>query len=179
MAYVIGYGSLMEPKDLARTCSGASLRAPVRVDGYRRHLNLLGSSRVDPLSGRASTVANVEAAPGSWFAALLIEVPEEQMPALDRREGMYEPVTLVSRHFETDAPQPEARIYVCDRPHSPVPWDLAVFHHYLGLCLAGAAAWGADFLQAFLHTTDADGIPLSEHPEFQALRKAGHFPALG
>jgi gamma-glutamylcyclotransferase len=74
------YGSNMAPTVMARLCPGHRCLGVARLDGYR-----LAFTRRSVRTG--SGVADIVAAPGSTVWGVVYEIDEEDLAALDRKEG--------------------------------------------------------------------------------------------
>ncbi|MBO8142753.1 MAG: gamma-glutamylcyclotransferase [Firmicutes bacterium] len=78
--YYFAYGSCMSPADLARDVEEFQLIGPARVRGYR-----LGFTRYS--RARRGGVADLVPDKDGVVEGVLYRLPNEQLPALDEREG--------------------------------------------------------------------------------------------
>lgn len=154
---VLAYGSLMDEKDLQRTCpSGRRLR-PVELKGWRRCLHLWAHNR-------ECFVANAFPDEGVSMNAWLVEVPQSEMDALDRRERQYTREQV--RCHDEQGVEHEAWIYRNESSGGSPDWSHADQQHYLQLCLGGCHGAPAHFKGAFLKSTWVQGKSLADLEAF-------------
>lgn len=170
MYSLLAYGSLMNPDELARQSLEDAAFAPVRVRGFRRSFCQEPSWR--PAAAGRRAVLTVRPAPGQWINAVRIDhLATDTVAELDHRERGYIRTTVPTVQIECYRPEDCARpagetvLYLgrAEKFNSQIlPGDA-----YLQLCLAGAAAWGPDFLRDFLKSTFVqDQEPLAEYGSY-------------
>ena len=171
---IIGYGSLLNEASLHRTCPHSRIVQPVWIDGWRRHCE---TAAIRGLGNHGSyTVMDVEPRPDdskSGFNAVLLEINDDDMPALRQREGQYQQVTVHAR----EAPGAPATIetsmwYGAEAQRSQPNWDHPMQHTYLLTCMLGGQTIDTDFLDTFCATTWLDGVTLRNHPHFAGLMQS-------
>lgn len=166
MFSLLAYGSLLHPDELARHGLESASCTPVRVSGFLRSFCQEPSWR--PATSEERGVLTVRPSAEHWFNALRIDgFGAEALAELDHRERGYRRAAVPPDRLRGYGPEPLARAPECvlylGREEK---FNAAILPgaDYLELCVAGAAAWGPDFLRDFLETTFVqDRVPLLEH----------------
>lgn len=158
--WVIGYGSTLSIGSLAQTDRSFADKSllPVGVAGWER-------SFMVPSKTWGGTVLGVQSVAGSsWFNAVLIEVPTDEVLAkLDSREVNYDrlqiPPDAVTPYYkdqelvrEVQRAQEEP-IYLYIPKPGKVSYREEPSRGYLRVCASGAYNHGASFMQDFMATT--------------------------
>lgn len=121
--WIFGYGSLMNPKSLARTLPGPRRTLPRTLRDFQRIANV-------PVSGYA--YLNVAEAPGRAVAGICIAISQKEWAALMEREPGYDAVDVSAL---LDAPV-EGRAFAF-MARQGTRSDLPVPRSYLETCLRG------------------------------------------
>jgi hypothetical protein len=155
MFSLLAYGSLIHPAELARHALDRRCCTPVRVRGFRRSFSQEPSWR--PAVSEARAVLTLQRSANDWINALLVqEFDDDALAELDIRERGYirtpVPPERIQPYATAGWASPTAPVAYLGRAakHNP---RLLPSEEYLELCLAGAAAWGPEFLTDFVATT--------------------------
>jgi cation transport regulator ChaC len=121
--YVFGYGSLMNPKSLARTlpASKETMRGSVR--GYARKFNK---------KGRLYLYLNIVPSEEVVVSGVLIPVTQEELDLLKRREFGYDCVDVTKDVVE----EVDGVVYAFMAPDNHYP-ELKISRRYIETCLGG------------------------------------------
>lgn len=160
---LIGYGSLVNASSASPTLSPPAAKPlPVRAWGARRVFDYPmapDQSRYGPpKTPRACAALNIHVTKTSddWFNGILMSVNREDVPRLRERERGYalEPLPYEAWDSSTESGIAWALAY----PTGQDKRGLLPHEAYYGVCRAGAASYGPEFLDAWLSTTFlADG----------------------
>jgi len=121
--YVFGYGSLMNPKSLARTIPGEKVLLRATLSGYQRRFNVQCGDYL---------YLNIVPRAKKDVTGVVIPVNDTELEALKRREYMYACVDISSRLSEA-LPGP---VYAFIAPDVHIP-SLKIPRTYIDTCLAG------------------------------------------
>lgn len=133
------YGSNMSSEELRAHCPNAAFVSIAQLADYRLDFTRYAERR-------KGGVADVVPSPGDDVWGVLYDIPERDLPALDRKEG------VARGAYRREDVDPElasgervrAMVYVViDKEPSQAPGE-----HYLGLLLTGAREWNlpADYI---------------------------------
>src|SRR3989344_6686885 len=121
--YIFGYGSLMNPKSLAKTLPGERMATRTYLYGYQRKMNA-------PVNGYL--YLNIVPRRGKRVEGAIIPISESEMGVLKEREPGYTYVD-VSAQLERKI---TGVVYAFLAPDQVYP-SLEIPHSYLNTCLAG------------------------------------------
>jgi len=149
---ILGYGSLLSEPSLRRSVPGAKNLVLARLEGYRRSFDLEASHTYDKATGAPIAVLNLRPSPHDHLEGLLFDCPSRSWDALRHREEGYQciEVEVCTLNGETEA---VLTFLEAAAPVYPFLESSEQQRAYLALCQAGAAAWGAGFLQRFQEST--------------------------
>ena len=169
--WLFGYGSLISERSRKRTCAALSgVAFPVVVRGIARGWNLsvaLDSTRPNPKVSGAQTLSVIEATPEARCNGVVFAVTDSEWECFAERERNYHPMTIHWSNIyaldkrgttiaNTAARSGESLCcYLQQTPISSPSADYPILQTYLDVALAGCAAVSNDFVDEFLHTTDA------------------------
>jgi len=128
------YGSNMAPDVMARLCPRHRYLGPARLDDHR-----LAFTRRSVRTGTG--VADVVPAPGRAVWGALYEIGDDELAAIDRKEGYdwaYTRVTLPVRPA-ADGPERPALVYTVAAKQTP---EVPPSREYLDLIIAAASERG-------------------------------------
>lgn len=157
---VVGYGSLLQPAELATLSERAPARAiPVKVDGLKRVFDQRTSRRTDDEVECA--VANVVRAAGSWTNGVLLpDVGRREFETFRERERWYRLIEIppddVEPYDGSERPRVERQDLVLTTTGLETETGIEPIPTYVDGCLDGAAEWGEEFREDFLATTETD-----------------------
>jgi len=162
---VFGYGSLVNP-DTLRTSYISTHRA--RVRGWRRQWlrrpkGVGDFALVDNLAFLSATLHH----PDAWIDGMVVLDRSENLPALDRREALYDRVEVHPDHIEwlDDAPDHErdTPLFIYTAQAEASGDDLMILRSYLDAVLQGYhRAFGEKGIEDFLSSTTPDRLPMLE-----------------
>lgn len=138
---VFGYGSLMNPRSLALTLPGERTVTPAVLQGYRRVCNV---------AVRGYAYLNLEASTGARVEGVLVQVWQDELPTLFKREEGYEFVNITSA---IEGVSSEAFAFIA---RLNCREDLAVPRSYLQTCFGKMEPKESE--QAFLELRMPGGV---------------------
>lgn len=150
MAFIFGYGSLMNPRSIRDI--PFEVIGPATVNGWQRSWSV----RVER-GGAGVTAIGVERNSSAKCNGLLVEISDEQLPALDQRELAYDrqEVPLHELQIENDRSVPQRRrcwIYEASRPSMPAR-DFPIVMSYSDVIISGTLDISESFTETFFKTT--------------------------
>lgn len=157
---LIGYGSLIQPSELAKLATETPDRAiPVKIDGLKRVFDQRTSRRTD--DDVECAVANVVRSADSWTNGVLLpDVSRAEFDEFRERERWYRlievPAGDIDPYDRTDASRIEAQDVVLTTTGLETDADIEPIPEYVDACLEGAAAWGENFREDVLETTETN-----------------------
>lgn len=92
----IGYGSLLSHESMSSTISDRKITLVI-VKGFKRIFDV----DLDPSSSKDLDVLNVEKSPNDFFNAVMIEINEEELAELKKREKHYVFEKVTAKDFIT------------------------------------------------------------------------------
>lgn len=144
--YVFGFGSLMNKESLQKTLPGKSIAGWAILGGYRRAFNKAGR--------RGHRYLNLKLDPNSRVKGVLIQVTEDELEELKKREEGYNLVEIT--HQVEEMPSDSAVIYAFIAP----PFnELKVSGKYLKTVLA---AIPPQEQENWLKETDFEGAEIDD-----------------
>lgn len=157
---LLGYGSLLQPSELAALADGASERAiPVTVDGLRRVFDQRTSWRTD--DEVACAVANVVRSADDWMNGVLLpDVSRSAFDAFRERERWYRllevPPGDIDPYDQSEAPRIEEQDLVLTTTGLKTEPDIEPIPAYAEACIEGASEWGDTFRDDFIASTETN-----------------------
>jgi len=150
MAFIFGYGSLMNPRSIRDI--PFEVIGPATVNGWQRSWSV----RVER-GGAGVTAIGVERKLSAKCNGLLVEISDEQLPALDQREFAYDRrgVPLHELQIENDRSVPQRRrcwIYEASGPSIPAR-DFPIVMSYSDVIISGTLDISESFTETFFKTT--------------------------
>lgn len=166
----LGYGSLLSPEAIDDILSGGVERAfPVKVQGFRRLFNQEASWR-ESMETRQAVLNAVRYDQYELNAVLLSDLSRSEYRELRERESGYRMLEVRQRSITPYDASDEDRLadhdLVLISTGTKVNEDIRPIPDYIELCLDGALAWGDQFYQDFIETTEIqEGEPLDGYLE--------------
>ena len=165
---LVGYGSLLQPSELASLAPDAPDRAiPVKIDGLQRVFDQRTSRRTD--DDVECAVANVVRAADSWTNGVMLpDVTRAEFDEFRERERWYRLIEVPLDDIEPYDPAHASRIQeedlVLTTTGLETAEDIEPIPEYVKACVDGAAAWGEPFREDFLESTRTNtGARLTDH----------------
>lgn len=180
--WVFGYGSLVDPRSLARTIDRLAVVGDDAFEadlaGYGRRWNYgtmaVGESVQEP--GREWTIValGVTVAADESVNGLIARVDADELAALDRRERNYDQVDVTDRITVGSGVQVGRVVTFVPRPEPVARFEqaradglAAISKRYWDLVDAAFAALGPEQVERYRATTPDAGIPVVElHERF-------------
>ena len=174
---VFGYGSLVSRASVAETLGHAAAPPiPARLEGWRRRWSIYRVNtahekvfeRVDGEPFEHVVGLNIEPAgdapAAGWPNGALIEMTQEDLMRLDRREVRYDRVEVDARAARTERPHPFDRVYAFTAkaghfaPRTPP--NAIIIASYVRACEAAFGELGGGAWEEFLATTGEFPAPV-------------------
>lgn len=136
--YMIGYGSLMQQVSRTQTAPSATEALPIEVQGFRRGFFAEGKA-----PGFDTVYLGVVPEASSRMNAVLFDVRADEIPDLDKREGIYCRVAVPSSQITVlgtgdTLPEGSAWIYVIKADSIGLPSDAKpIIQSYVDIFLSG------------------------------------------
>lgn len=126
---IFGYGSLMNAESLARTSSKARIMERATLRGYQRKANAMHD---------AFPEVALNIVPNEAFSVrgVIIDYPEAELPALEKRETGYEMVNIAPQLADVA----HQTVFTFIAPNVTDYQGKCIRHEYLAVCLAGVPA---------------------------------------
>lgn len=157
---VIGYGSLLQPSELATLAENAPNRAiPVKVDGLKRVFNQRTSWRTE--DDIVCGVANVVRAADSWINGVLLpDLTRSEFRAFRERERWYRLIEIsiddVEPYDRTEHSRIKRLELILTTTGLETDPDIEPIPSYVDVCLNGAETWGEEFHSDFVESTETN-----------------------
>jgi hypothetical protein len=121
--YVFGYGSILNPASMEKDIPAKLFKKWITINGYERIANV-------PVDG--ALALNLRPHPTKTVEGVLVEVDDEAMTALTKREKGYTAIDITSCCGEII----DGTVYSFIAPQGEFP-DMHILKSYLDECLAG------------------------------------------
>jgi hypothetical protein len=149
---LIVYGSLLNPKELAKQNIKITNVEFVKVQGFRRIFNQEPSWRKVDSINRA--VMNVQINKDAWFNALAIKnLTKEHIEDLDNREKGYDRVDIKNGDVTTYSGIVLENCIVYSGKKGKQNSEIFPNKDYFKICLDGAKSYFKDFYQDYISST--------------------------
>lgn len=126
---IFGYGSLMNPDSLAKTSTDARIIGRATLRGHQRKANAMNEAFPE-------VAMNVVPNEAFSVTGALIQFPENDLPALQKRETGYEMVDITNQ-LEDEF---DESVYTFIAPDSKKYEGKQIRQEYLEVCLGGVPA---------------------------------------
>lgn len=161
---LVGYGSLLQPSELASLATEAPTRAiPVKIDRLKRVFDQRTSRRTN--DDVECAVANVVRSDNSWMNGVLLpDVTRAEFDEFRERERWYRLIEISSSDIEpydrVEASRIEEQDLVLTTTGLETATDIEPIPEYVDACIQGASEWGEAFREDFLESTEQ--IPMND-----------------
>jgi cation transport regulator ChaC len=154
---LIVYGSLLNPKELAKQNVDINNIEFVKVQGFRRIFNQEPSWRKVNSINRA--VMNIQKDKNSWFNGIAIKgLTKEHIEDLDKRERGYNKVVIKDGDVVTYDNKVLKNCIVYVGKEGKQNSKILPNKEYFNICLEGAKAHFEEFYQDYIKTTNKNDL---------------------
>lgn len=154
---IFGYGSLLCEDSFKSTVPEYKIIGVRTLEGYKRVFNIKSASRINPATGKYSSVLNLEKDNAHTVLGVLYQIPKHTYKALHLREEQY----VLKNIFLKNGPLASVYISHVESEYPYVEND-AIQKEYLDICLKASKKLGDEFLNNFLDSTFIQGSSLRE-----------------